>query len=415
MSSGRSSPRGRDRLALGEYESDGELRVGVADLHVTDAERRAAGVETLAAAERRLRRSNRRRARACWETRASPLPDGAQLRRVWRPRPLAELRERLGNAGAAIWSEGDVLEFLYRGAAERVHCSSGVQLEMWRAGRSDVWELSVRVARLDEAVISLVAIPLGDGDNAFGGPLGEPVHFRGPAAPAAPDQIDTLPATRSTGLEAPGIGGPRGVSAWRPEAPAGDLPVVYCADNAAMSLARTVGAAVAAGRLPPVLLVGIESGHATAGVDRRAQEYLPGVSRRRFAHHERFVLEHVLPWAEREHGATADPRRRFALGFSNGATWALAMAQRHPGTFAGVAAFSVAGLPPRRALHNPGQRYALCAGILEPGFAANTAAWVRALRRGHETHVSHREPVAGHDFVLWLEQAPWALGELLGP
>jgi hypothetical protein len=310
---------------------------------------------------------------------------------------------------------GDVLELLFRGRADRVECSGGIQLPMWRVGRSDIWELSVRIARLDHALVSLVPHPLCDSDQRFGSPLRlEPLTFRGAHASLAPPALEDDAGLVRAELEGPGMGGPRAVCAWRPPSTRGRLPVIYCADALAAAMARTVGAAIASGSLDPVLLVGIESGGLAGSVDRRAQEYLPGWSRRRFAAHERFVLERVLPWAERTHGASRDPGRRFTLGCSNGAAWALAMAQRHPSTFRGAAAFSVAGDHPIRARHHANQRYALCAGTLEPGFARRTAAWAAALGRDPQTTVAHRERVAGHDFQLWLEEAPWALGALLG-
>jgi hypothetical protein len=88
------------------------------------------------------------------------------------------------------------------------------------------------------------------------------------------------------------------------------------------------------------------------------------------------------------------------------------MAQRHPATFGGAAGFSVAGGAPRRVRHHPGQSYALLAGTLELWLQRTTAAWADALRRNPGTVVAHRDHVAGHDFQLWLEQAPWAVGVL---
>src|SRR5262245_51331641 len=39
--------------------------------------------------------------------------EGAQ--RVWSPRPVAEVLERLGSSSLAVWAESDVLHILWRG------------------------------------------------------------------------------------------------------------------------------------------------------------------------------------------------------------------------------------------------------------------------------------------------------------
>jgi hypothetical protein len=280
-------------------------------------------------------------------------------------------------------------------------------------GRSDVWELSVRIPRLAEAIISLIPIPLSHTQSAFGGTLSEtPLHFRGAHAPPEP-LLDELAPVKCAELDGPGLGGPRNVSAWRPPGSDDRLPTFYCADFAADSIARVVGPAIRDGRLPPVMLVGIESGTSDEHTDRRRQEYLPGVSRRRFRAHERFVLDVVRPWAEREHGASRQMFARYTLGFSNGATWALAMAQRNPSTFGGAVAFSVAGQLPQRIRHHPDQTYALSAGTLETGFATCTRHWAKALRRNPTADVDHAEVVAGHDFQAWLEQTPTSIASVL--
>jgi hypothetical protein len=402
----------RDRLAVQVITIDGE-RAPNGDPYVTDAERRGAGVETERDVRRRLRPGNRRLARSRYERRDDPLPADVPLWRIWRPRDPAELRARLGDERSVRWTDGDVLELLWRGNADDVACIGAIQLPFWRVGRSDLWELSVRIARLDEAVISVVPLPRRHDEPRFGGMLEEqPLHLRGARAPQAPRTAEIAPIATCT-LEGDGIGPARPVSVWRPPRSAGPLPVVYCADGATTLLAPTIAAAIEDGHLPPLLLVGIESGRVERSIDRRAQEYLPGVSRRRFAAHERFVLDVVLPYAEREHGASDDPAKRFTYGFSNGACWALAMAQRHPSQLAGAAALSVAGGDPRRVRRHPGQRYALCAGTLEHGFRRSTASWAHALGRDPSVHVAHVERVAGHDPGLWREQAPWALAHLV--
>ena len=79
------------------------------------------------------------------------------MARVWRPRDPAELRARLTEPPLAIWSSGDVLEVLWQGHADEVQLYGGVQPRLWPvAGTDDLWEVSLRIRRLDQAVISMV-------------------------------------------------------------------------------------------------------------------------------------------------------------------------------------------------------------------------------------------------------------------
>ena len=167
--------------------------------------------------------------------------------------------------------------------------------------------------------------------------------------------------------------------------------------------------------VPPVLLVGLHNavGALPSGSDLRAQEYLPGHNRRRFDAHLRFVTGEVLPWAGERFGPVAGPW--VAAGFSNGAAWAIAAAQRRPDLIGAVAAFSV-GVVPRRisgAARSAGVRHYLAAGTLEPGFRRSTRQWAERLDRAG-LPCRHEEWIGGHDQVWWGQQLPVALGWLLG-
>jgi enterochelin esterase-like enzyme len=92
--------------------------------------------------------------------------------------------------------------------------------------------------------------------------------------------------------------------------------------------------------LPPLLLVGTAHGPGTM----RQQEYLFGWSPKHFEAHEKFFCEEVIPWAEREWGASRKRMERAVYGCSNSAPFALLMANRHPDLFGHVFAMMVAGL-----------------------------------------------------------------------
>ena len=115
---------GRDRLAVWTYEEAGE-QIPIGDPSVTDAERAAAGRETLTERFAAVLPDNRRRAAERYA--AGGLPDGQDVMRVWRPRDPAELRARLSEPPLAFWSEDDVLHVLWQGQAAEVQLYGGVQ------------------------------------------------------------------------------------------------------------------------------------------------------------------------------------------------------------------------------------------------------------------------------------------------
>ena len=103
---------------------------------------------------------------------------------MWQPRDPAELSGRLGDGHFAAWAEDDVLHVLWRGEAEQVVLGGGVQAPMWPAEDADgLWEASLRVRRLEEAVITVVVLALGAADLPFGRPMTDSMTWRGPGAP----------------------------------------------------------------------------------------------------------------------------------------------------------------------------------------------------------------------------------------
>ena len=147
--------------------------------YVSDAQRAAAGRETVAARMRTLLPGNRQRAAAAYAV--GGLPDGAEVLRVWSPRDPAELRGRLGDGHFAVWAEDDVLHVLWRGEAEQVVLGGGVHAAMWPVdGDGGLWEASLRVRRLDDAVIMIAVMALGAADLPFGRPMTDMMIWRGP-------------------------------------------------------------------------------------------------------------------------------------------------------------------------------------------------------------------------------------------
>jgi enterochelin esterase-like enzyme len=407
-----------DLFAIRTTTTGGE-EIAFSDPYVSDAERAAAGRETVAARMRALLPGNRQRALAAYA--AGGLPDGQQVVRVWCPREPAELRERLGDATYALWADGDVLHVLWRGEAEQVLLGGGVQAPMWPVDGTDfpgttgeLWEASLRVRRLDEAVITVMVIGLGAADLPFGRPVTDVMTWRGPLAPEVPSVEGELAGqVREETIESAVLRGPRGVTVYVPPGATGPLPGCVLADGeSVVGFARVLEPAIAAGTAPAVLLVGVHNGGRPADrADLRSQEYVPGYRPRRYAAHLSFVIDEVLPWAAGEFPVAAG-QRWIAGGFSNGAAWAIGAAQRRPDVFGGVAGLSAGKVPQRVAAASRDVRHYLAAGTLEQGFSRATLAWATRLRRAG-VPCSHHEWAGGHDPYWWNRTLPGALAWLL--
>jgi len=392
--------------------------VAYADPHVTDAERAAAGRETVAERSRALLAGNRERAAARYT--GGGLPDGEEMARVWFRRDPAELRGRLGAEHTAVWADGDVLHVLWQGEAERVLLGGGVSVPLWPVeDGGDLWEASVRIRRLDEAVITLLVLAMGAADLMFGRPVTGQLTWRGPRAPGGPDRgTERGPLAgeiRDHVLDSVALRAPRGVTVYVPPADVvtGPLPGCVLADGeSARGFAHVLEQAIVSGAAPPVVLVGIHNARDPQGrADLRAQEYLPGVKPRRFAAHLSFVTEEVIPWAAGSLPVIAGGPW-ISAGFSNGAAWAIAAAQRRPEVFGGVAGFSAGIVPRRVAGPARGVRHYLAAGTLEPGFRRATREWAQRLERAG-VPCRHREWAGGHDSFWWEQSLPESLAWLL--
>ena len=406
---------GAGRLDVWTYVQAGE-EVVQGDPSVTDEERAAAGRETVAGRSRQLTEANRRRAATQYNS--GGLPADQDVLRVWYPRDPAALRSRLGDERMAAWAEDDILHVLWQGQADRVQLEGGLQSGMWPVdGAEGLWEASLRIRRLDEAVISIVVFPLGRADHPFGRAAADTREWRGPRAPQAPPARPLTGAIREHAIESAALGGPRAVTVYVPpgDAYSGRLPGCVLADGqSTRGFADVLEPAILSGDAPPVLLVGIHNAAdpARSWPDPRAQEYLPGSNRRRFAAHLRFVTDEVVGWAAGQFPVARTPW--ISAGFSNGASWAIGAAQRRPDVFSGVVALS-AGVVPRQVSGKARAaevRHYLAAGTLETPFRDASREWARRLERAGLPY-RHHEWTGGHDSFWWDQQLPAALAWLL--
>jgi enterochelin esterase-like enzyme len=401
----------RDRLAVWTYTEHGE-EIPCGDPSVSDAERAAAGRETLAERQQAVLPGNRSRAAAQYP---AGLPDGEDMARVWVRRDPAALSARLGETPLTAWAEGDVLHVLWRGTADEVMLGAGVQPRLWPVeGAAGLWEASLRISRLDEAVISIVAVPRRAGSDQPGR-MPDQLVWRGPRAAALPSVEQPAGQLDEHTLDSAALRGPRQVTVYRPPGAAGPLPGCILADGqSALGFAQVLEPAILAGDVPPILLVGVHNA-ADPGrpwPDRRGQEYLPGHSRPRFNAHLDFVTGEVIPWAARHLQAAGGPW--ISAGFSSGGVWAIAAAQRRPDVFTAVAAFS-AGVVPRQIAGRARAarvRHYLAAGTLEAGFRSATRQWAERLQRAG-LPCRYQEWIGGHDGFWWDQQLPAALAWLL--
>jgi enterochelin esterase-like enzyme len=406
-----------DPLAVRTIVVAGE-EVAYSDPYVSDAERAAAGRETVAERTRALLAGNRQSAAERYA--AGGLADGQEVLRVWCARDPAELRDRLGSGRRAIWAEGDVLHVLWRGDADQVTLGGGISAPMWPVPDADgLWEASLRVRRLDESVITLFVVALAAADLPFGRPLTERLTWRGPLAPSGDDDgyRPLAGQVEEHVLPSAALRADRTVTAYVPPAELADGPLAGCvlADGeATRSFAEALEPALKSGAVPPVLLVGVHNAVAAGtGRDRsdlRAQEYVPGDEPTRFAAHLSFVTDEVIPWAAARFPVGDGPW--VAAGFSNGAAWAIGAAQRRPDVFGGVAALSAGVVPQQVAGPSQAVRHYLAAGTLEDGFRRSTRQWAERLRAAGVPY-SHHEWAGGHDPFWWHRSLPDALAWLL--
>lgn len=331
-----------------------------------------------------------------------------------------QVRERLGAADTAWWVDGKALNVVARRSNLSVLLCCSFQAPMTQvAGAADLWATSVTAPNLDRAILDILVLPSTESRTAGA--------WRGPAAPPAAVKA-TIPADwiQDRVVRSRAMGEDRRLTIYAP--PGGSSghrhPVIYFADGRGLrAYAEIAHALMLAGDLPPLVLVGLWNGPATATKggqtpDFRMLEYLVGFKggEARFNAHRRFLFEEVMPLAETEFGAASTPDRRAIAGASNGAAWALQMTASHSDRIGAVIALSPAWTPGVTRLEGAvfGALY-LGAGDLEPAFA-DRARTIAAQASPKARRVKPETRVAGHSQSLWQdlfgEAVVWLFGEL---
>jgi enterochelin esterase-like enzyme len=317
----------------------------------------------------------------------------------------AEARARLAGRKIAAWDEGDVFNVLVVDDRAEVRLCCAIQAPMARVPGTDIWMLTVRVPELRRAVLDVFVFRPGEAV--------EPIEWRGPDAEAPWSKVGVLKGkVVNRTHQSRHMGEPRELSIYLPPGHRPDrrYPVVYLADGEGTEpAAYWIEPLILAGRIPPIVIVGLHSGENEA----RSRAYLLDRDRngdeRPFAHHEAFFLEEVVPLAQTEYGASAKPQDRLLMGHSNGAAWAVATALRHPDMFGQAAALSFAWPPASKVLGGPVKpRLFLAAGTLEGAFHRRTVELAgQAREAGYDVNLL--APISGHAEVMWRDLRPQAL------
>ena len=398
------------------FEHQGDIVHPPVDARVSNTEREALGVPPLEELQHRMSALSRtlatqRASQAGW------LPDGQRFCRVWTDPAPAELRARMEAEGASSWADGDIITFVAE-SDDPVTVNPVFPLQTWDAG-DGLQVLSLRVERLDEAVITYSFTPAhGMGRTGFGRGSHDG-RFRGENAPAELASNDPLNGTSlEFSVESESLGKPRGVTVYRPPGhQAGDdTPVVYATDgNMLAPYGRRLDAAIEAGICPPVVVVAAHSASFDPILGNlRAAEYLPGFDEQAYAAHQNFFVTELAAWAEAELGVATSPERRGVWGCSDGGGHAAMIARLFPDRFGHAFVFSTGMPPDLQMAWTPDHPFVhLCAGTLEGSFYTATEAWAGFLMLA-SAGFHFTERVAGHDLVQWAEELPHALARAWG-
>jgi enterochelin esterase-like enzyme len=328
------------------------------------------------------------------------------------PSPAANvLLERLASNASGVWRDGDALTFAFKGTVKgKVFLCCGLQLEVPLV-QDGLWAVMARIKDLDRAVLSYNFVSM---DNQYR-ELTVRQTWRGPLAPAAPPMATTLRGkVQAETIQSKFLLEKRGVSVYLPPNFDAKLEhrVIVMADGQSVdSFAKMLEPLFESGKVPPVVIVGLNSSNAPGEDNGRYAEYVKTGSSA-FKAHESFVVDEALPFVEQKYGLTKDPAKRATFGFSNGADWAvralvrLPKLWRHAIVFSPFNPFSLDGI-------GADSRLYFEAGTLETP-ALRTAPPMQRQARSAGVQVVYSERVAGHDDVIWLEEFPAAVTHLFG-
>ena len=281
--------------------------------------------------------------------------------------------------------------------------------------RLDPPEFATRVLRITLDTSDVEGWNEIDAVQLIGEPTGEAV----PAADAKEAEAPAAPkgTIKSISFDSKHIGAPRSVKVWLPPGhdPKKSYPVFYTCDGMLNVRMNLVEPLIADGTIPPIIVVAVMH-----GPNMRMAEYLPQTSPKDFDVHEKWFIEEVLPWAEKEFGASKNRMERIVFGSSNGGPFSLTMGARHPDIFGHVVGAMVYALPlpkwKKELAEQPKetQRYILYAGSKDKNGMRENAGVEKILKeRGYLVSSSVIEG-EGHTNALNQKMLPKLLVEAFG-
>jgi enterochelin esterase-like enzyme len=349
---------------------------------------------------------------------AAQAPDGtpvcpaeAVICRVDRTWTLQELRAEVGELGAGqggFFARGDQLTFVYRALDTRTQTVSAIvsdEAAMQRVEDSDWWVITLQFDGVDDAILSF-----GIADRGTLGRFAYPfMTWRGRNASPSPPVNDPLVGTyQAISFKSAALDEIRHIYLYLP--PDHDLrrtyPVIYMTDGDMLSdYAAAIDYQITAGHVPPLIVVGVESG-SNYPQNVRGEEYVPGRNPTRFEQHERFFTQEVREWAEITYGASTQREERLLFGVSNGGLFAIVMTLHHPDLYGVVFPFSAGasqgfeGIEIKTDdLQLPLRVYS-AAGTLDPIFYQSTYAFAQAYEEAG-AEVVFSPQVSGHTDAMW--------------
>jgi enterochelin esterase-like enzyme len=346
---------------------------------------------------------------ACLQASAQPQESGYTVTStVWTAKTI---EERKAKENSSLWRDGEELTMVYQGKADSVSTCCGIYTPMRKVRDSDWWVFTAQVPRLEELVLMYGFFPTVDGKpKPQTGPF---LVWRGPKAPAQPKEILVL-RMFETSFESKFLKAKRDISVYLPlgydpekRDPKNPIRVVYMADGqSAREMAQVLEPLIREKVVPPVMIVGMHSANDNNGgaeIDGRGAEYLQNQNSSRYMQHEKFLLEEVIPWAEKTYGASSKREDRVVFGYSNGGGFAATISSDHPDVFGFAFPFSPNVVPNFKSDSKLMPAYFLTAGLLESYFLG-TARNIAGLVKDRKGRFELRERVAGHDFAMWREE-----------
>lgn len=279
----------------------------------------------------------------------------------------------------------------------------------------------LRLADMDRAMVHLILSPDLDDETA------PSLDWRGPNAPMNAARVGVLDGhIEHHEVFSPDHDETRRVQVYLPpnhDPAAGPYPVVFMTDGAETAhFAHQIEAAIQAGELAPLILVGALSGPAGVVEDRsdfptdlRAADYLIGwyADEDRAEQHLAFFAETLTDWASAQFGASTDRTQRTVLGFSNGASFARHAGYLRGDVFGWVMAYS-SGYGRLRSIEPfdpPHARFRFAAGLYEPGFKLSSElTHERLSEAGYDSRLTlfstgHTRDVRDVVLADWLAEA----------